>query len=174
MAVAVAGFAVIGFSVYLKRRAKSLESVNQKQFGEPPVFRSLFEPTSEEILALEREEKAAAEANRLEAERRGLAEKAEQAREFRKVWLNSPNRENTVELLRLAAHSENAKIFSEISETVIKVFRDGQIKDLRIENLIQLLESHLRLLPEKERASGVMFWLKQEIASLRQKSTGKN
>ncbi len=174
MVIAVGLSAVIGFSVYLKRRAKSLKSENQKQFREPPVFRSLFEPTSEEILALEREEKAEAEANRHEEARRVLAEKAEKVQEFQKIWQNLPERKNTAELLRMAAESESGKVFSETAENVIKVFRNGRIEDLAFEDLIQLLESHFWLLPNEERTSGVSFWLKQEIASLRQSSAGKN
>lgn len=172
--IAVGVFAVIGFSVYLKRRTKSLKSDNQRQFEEPPVFRSLFEPTREEILALEREEKEQSEVTEREKARRVLTEKAEQMREFQKIWQNLPDRKNTVELFRLAAESESGKVFSEMAENVIKVFRDGRIEDLTIENLIQLLESHFWLLPDKERTSGVSFWLKQEIASLRSQSAGKN
>lgn len=174
MVIAIGVFAVIGFSVYLKRRAKSLKSENQKQFREPPVFRSLFELTNEEILAFEREEKVEAEVNRREEVRRVLAEKAEKARGFQKVWQNLPDRKNTAEMLRLAAESESGKVFSEAAENVIKVFRDGRIEDLAFEDLIRLLESHFWLLPKKERTSGVSFWLKQEIAGLRQSSEGKN
>jgi len=37
--IAVGVAAVVGFSIYLKRRNKSLDAINQKQFNEPPPNR---------------------------------------------------------------------------------------------------------------------------------------
>jgi hypothetical protein len=36
------------------------------------------------------------------------------------------------------------------------------------------LDSHLRILPQQERLSGAIFWLKQEIENLRRKSEAKS
>jgi len=162
--------AVVGFSGYLKRRHKSLETINQKQFEDAPPYRSLFEPTDEEIRALEREEQITTEAQEKEARRKTLFEKSEQVREFEELWRNEPNRQNTVELLRLAAESESAEIFSQTAETVIQVLHHGQAGNLSKKDLADLLDSHLRILPQQERFSGAVFWIKREIENLRRKS----
>jgi len=65
-AVIAAGlFSVLGFAFFLKRRNKSLETTDQKQFGEPPPYRPLFAPTDEEVCLLEREEQSKREAERI-------------------------------------------------------------------------------------------------------------
>ncbi len=171
--IIVGAAAVFGFSFYLKRRAKSLESNNQKQIvGDAPQYRSLFEPDEEEIRFLEREEAAKTEAEKLETARRDLLEKAERVKEFQTIFLENPTRKNIIELLLSAAGSESAKIFGETAESVLKVFRENKIKNLTATDLAGLLESHIGLLSQQERASGAMFWLKQEIERLRRDSEG--
>ena len=165
--IAVGALSVLGFAFYLKRRKKSLETTNPKQFDEPPQYRSLFAPTDEETRALGREEKAKIEAERQESDRQIKFEKAEKVREFERVWRGEPTGQNTVELLRLAAQSESAEIFSQTAENVIQVWRNGQAGDLSKENLADLLDSHLRTLPQQERLSGAIFWIKREIGNLR-------
>jgi hypothetical protein len=166
--------AIVAFSIYLKRRNKSLDTTNQNQFDEPPSYRSLFAPTDEEIHALEREEKLKTEARENEAERRTLLEKSEKAREFEKIWRGEPTKQNTIEFLRLAAASESAEIFSQAAENVIQVCRHEQAGGLSKKDLADLLDSHLRILPQQERFSGAIFWLKQEIENLRRKSEAKS
>jgi len=86
----------LGFSFYLKRRSKSLQTQNQKQFADAPQYRSLFEPDDEEIRALEREETAKVEVEKLETARHGSLEKAERMKEFQATWLENPTRKNSV------------------------------------------------------------------------------
>ncbi len=81
-----------------------------------------------------------------------------------------PTKENTIELFRLAVESESAEIFSQTAENVIQVWRTGKLKSLTANDLAQLAESHLWLLPQEERTLGAVFWLKQEIADLRRKA----
>ncbi|MDQ3133141.1 MAG: hypothetical protein M3Q99_20625, partial [Acidobacteriota bacterium] len=161
---------VLGFAAYLKRRRKSLETTNQEQFNEPPPYRPLFAPTDEEIRALEREEQKKLEAEQKEAEHKVLSEKSEKVRELEKVWRNKPNKQNTIELLRLAAESESAAVFSQTAENVIQVWHNEQTGGLSKKDLADLLDSHLRILPQQERLSGAVFWIKREIENLRRKS----
>lgn len=56
MIIVVGAAAVLGFSFYLKRRTKRLKGENQKQFAEPPPYRSLFEPTEKELENFQKEE----------------------------------------------------------------------------------------------------------------------
>ncbi len=167
-------FSVLGFAFYLKRRNKSLETKNQKQFDDVPPYRPLFAPTDEEISALEREEQAKLEAEQKEAEDKVLSEKSEKVREFEKVWRNEPNKQNTIELLRLAAESESAAVFSQTAENVIQVWHNEQAGGLSKKDLADLLDSHLRILPQQERLSGAVFWIKREIENLRRKSESKS
>ena len=168
--ITVGLFSVLGFAFYLKRRNKSLEIKNQKQFDDVPPYRPLFAPTDEEIRALEREQQAKLEAEQKEAEHKVLSEKSEKAREFEKIWRNEPNKQNTIELLRLAAESESAEVFSQTAENVIQVWHNEQAGGLSKKDLADLLDSHLRILPQQERLSGTLFWIKREIEILRRKS----
>lgn len=170
LVIAVSISAVAGFSIYLTRRtAKSLETRNQRQFDDapPPPYRSLFEPDDEEIRALERAARTKIQTERAEVERNILFEKAERARESEKVWRAEPTRQNTIELLRLAAASESAEIFSQTAENVIQVFRSEQAGGLSKQDLADLLDSHFRTLPQQEKSSGAIFRLKREIENLR-------
>ncbi len=170
MVIVVGTAAVIGFSVYLKRRTKSLKHKNQQQFSELPPHQSLFAPTDEEIRALEREEIAANRAKESEESRRSAAEKIEKVEVCRVNWRTSPDTRKTVELLRLASEAENAGVFSDVADDITKVWRENKIENLTADNLADLLDSHLKTLPQQERTSGAIFVLKQEITKLRESS----
>jgi hypothetical protein len=101
-----------------------------------------------------------------------LEEKAEKISEFEKAWSAAPDRKRTIELLFLAAQSENAKIFSEVSESVLNLWRENRIENLTAHDLADLLDSHFRILPQQERTSGAIFWLKKEIERLRAEVRG--
>lgn len=170
MVIVVSVSTVAGFSIYLKRKNKSLESNNQKQFDDAPPVRSLFEPSDEELRAEKRQAQIKFEAERKETEQKILLEKAKEWREFEQIWRREPTRQNTVGLLRLAAQSDSAEVFSQTAENVIQKFLHEQIGNLTAEDLADLLDSHFRILPQQERISGALFWLKQEIENLRRKS----
>lgn len=165
--------AVVGFSFLHKRRAKSLQT-NKQNLIEPPSYRSLFTPNDAQIRLFEQGDKLKAEAEKTESANRLLRSKAERLREFNKVWVENPNKKNTIELLFLATQTESAKTFSEMVKSVIQVWQTGKLKSLTAADLAQLAESHLWLLPPQERTSGAVFWLKQEIADLRRKSEGNS
>jgi len=130
----------------------------------------LFAPDEEEVRFLEREEAAKIEAEKLETARQTLLDKAEQVKEFQTIFLEDPTRKNIIELLLSAATSESAKTFGETAESVLKLFRENKIKNLTATDLADLLDSHIGLLSQQERASGAAFWLKREIINLRRKS----
>lgn len=56
--IAVGLVSILGFSFYLKRKTKLIGSENQKQFAEPPLYRSLFEPNDAERRALKIEQQS--------------------------------------------------------------------------------------------------------------------
>jgi hypothetical protein len=172
--ITVGLLSVLGFSFYFKRRNKSLQTNDQKQFNDALPYRSLFAPTDEEIRALENREREEIEAKQEEARREKSFQKSEKVREFEKTWRIDPTRRNTIELLRLAATSESAEIFSQTAESVIQVLHHEQTGGLSKKDLAELLDSHLRILPQQERFSGAIFWVKREIENLRRRSEEKS
>ncbi|HVE55685.1 MAG TPA: hypothetical protein VNB22_02590 [Pyrinomonadaceae bacterium] len=166
--VALSAVALLAISAK-RRKFLPLEQNPPKNF-EAENFRPLFQPTHEELRAFEREENARIKAKEAEKVRRILVEKTEKAFEFEKIWRDLPDRKKTIELLFLASESENAKTFSEISENVIQLWRENRIENLTALDLADLLDSHFRTLPQQERTSGALFWLKEEIRNLRRKS----
>jgi hypothetical protein len=162
--------AVAMLAISAKRRKSLPLEQNPPKNLSAENFRPLFQPTEEDMRAFEREENARAEAKKAEEARRILVEKAEKLSEFEKTWRELPDRKKTIELLFLASESESAKTFSEISENVIKLWRENRIENLTALDLADLLDSHFRTLPQQERTSGTGFWLKEEIKNLRTKS----
>ena len=169
MVIVVGAAAVFGFSFYLKRRTKSLDSFNQNQFAESPP-RSLFAPDNEELRTIERENEKLRSAKSAEQERLLKVEKAKAVRLFQEKWQTAPDKKTTAELLRAAAMSESAEIFSETAESVVEMWRANRIENLTAPDLADLLDSRYRLLPEQERTSGAIFWVKREITKLRSRS----
>jgi len=166
--------AVVTIWIFLKTRENRDYLTSQPLKEIEPRSRSLFEPSEEEIRSLEREESVKTEAQNAEEMRRILAGKAERLSEFKEFWKTSPNKRATIQLLALAAQTGSGKIFSDTAENVIQQWQANRIEDLSAEQLAQILDSHFWLLPNEERTPGVSFWLKQEIASLRRSSVGKN
>lgn len=157
--------AVVTITVLLKNRQNpSLD--NPKEFELPP-YRPLFAPDEEEIRAFEREEKVLQTAKIRENERRLAEEKIETVRKFQSEWQAAPDKRKTIELLRLAAQSENGQVFADISAEIIRFSNEDRVKNLSKKDLADLLDSHLRTIPQQERTSGALFWLKEEIAKLR-------
>ena len=167
MVLVVGVTAIAVFYFYIKPRNQLDTSENHKQFDEPLPYRSLFEPTDEQIRVLEREEEQKLQTLENEKAEQVLIEKREKVLAFQNEWMIAPDKRKTVELLRLTTLCENAEIFSQISQSVIKLWRANKIENLTAPDLADLLDSHFRTLPQQERTSGVGFLLKQEIAELR-------
>lgn len=167
MVIAVGAAAVLGFSFYLKRRTHSLAAINRQQFDESPPPRSLFEPDAAELRAIERENEKRISAKTAAQERHSKAEKAKAVRLFLEKWQTAPDKKTTAELLRRAAMSESAEIFSETSESVVEMWRANRIENLNAPDLADLLDSRFRFPPEQERTSGAIFWIKREITKMR-------
>lgn len=170
LTILVVATAVVSIAVLLKaqKNRHTLSSNNLKEI-EPPIYRSLFEPSEAEINAFEREEKAKADAEKREDLERSLAKKAEKVREFQIIWQTLPNKKNTVELLYLASQSESGEVYSTTANEIVEFWKAGKTDDLSAHDLAEILESQFWLLPIEQRTSGVRFGLYQEIAGLRRK-----
>ena len=151
---------------YLKRQdVRSLEE-NSNYDLPAQNFRPLFGPTDEDLRAFEKEEAANAAADERRAIERTDAERETNVRRLRVAWRAMPNRRNTVDLLAAAANIGDADLFSDVSREILKNFRETGIGGLSPTDMAGLLNSHYRLLPQAERSSGALFWLKEEIAEL--------
>ncbi len=164
MVIVVGSAAVFAFSALLKRR-RQLPGSHQSQLDAPPPYRSLFEPTDEELREIETQNRLAAQARKINDWQTAQAVQMNHLRESEQIWRTQTNRQNTVELLRLAAQTDSAEIFSRTAENVIEVCRREQV--LTAQELADLLDSHLQILPQQERTAGASFWLKEEIKRLR-------
>jgi hypothetical protein len=158
--------ALAAFSIFVNRRNSKLLEYNSHKNLAAETFRPLFQPTEEDIRGFELAEKAEIEALKAKEARRILDEKAKNLSEFSIAWNNSPDRKTTSELLLMASQSKSAKKFSEISNNVIKVLRENRIENLSARELAELLDSLFRTLPQQERTSGEIFWLREEIKNL--------
>ena len=160
--VALVSAAVLLISYRLWRENGSAKALNFEDPA-PREFHSLFE---EDLKAFELEEKAKAVSEIERKVKQTIAYRAAAVEQCRAAWKTSPNIQNTIELLALAAQYGKADIFSDTANEVIAVFRKHGIAGLSASKLAELLESHYRLLSAEERSSGELFLLKQAVAEL--------
>ena len=169
LSILISLLAASGMIAFSRRRHPLLEDNPPKNLPDPE-FRPLFEPDAEELRAAKREkdsEIAVAEAAESQAK---LDARINDLAAFRDRWRTAPARSNTIELLYLASQSERGTIYAEVAGEIVKLWKNGQIAGLSADDLSQLLESHYWLLPAQERTSGVIFSVKEEIASLRRRN----
>lgn len=175
LAVVIAAGLLIasGFFFYLKNRGLSASQDQRINLypPDPRVYRPLFAPSESDAVAFERAgEKARqelAEKEKRRAAKQEFMNRMESVNALFRDWAEAPDAKRLGELLQAAAGTESAGFFSEISTNVIQVWNDKKIAGLTAADLAALLDSHLRLLPQQEIASGVLFWLKEDIAALR-------
>lgn len=155
---------------YTNRQSLPSSDTNPYKNLESESLRPLFAPTDADMRAYEREqaerevakERAVAEAMRVEEDAR--------LRRLISAWRTSPDRQNTIDLLVTASNTGEAEIVAEVAEEIIKAFNEQGIGGLSPGQLAALIDSHCRLLPQAERGSGALFWVKEEIANLRSRS----
>jgi hypothetical protein len=177
MVIAAGLLIAFGISFYLNSRQISAPE-DQRYITGTPNLRPLFAPSADDVreqehIAREAEKELGREKER-EAHRQELSEKVARAKDFQAVWQGAPERSSAGELFRLAAMTGSVETYSEISKNVIQIWHDKKIAGLTAAELAGLLDSHLRLLPQQEMASGALFWLKQEIAALRNEAEKNN
>lgn len=175
LAVVIAAGLLIafGFFFYLKNRRLSAPQDQRINLypPDPRIYRPLFAPGESDLLASERAGKKLRQ--ELAGEEKRRAAKQEFMDRMKSVnalftdWTKAPDTKRLGELLAEAASAGSAEYFSEISTNVIQIWHDKKIAGLTAAGLAALLDSHLRLLPQQEIASGALFWLKEEIAALR-------
>ena len=141
--------------------------LSDKQFisaGPPMNARPLFEPTEAELRQ---------NADYIEAKRIAESEYHSNAKNRADVdaalidWRKFRDSKKVVELLRVTAESGLDGDFPRAAQEILDFFRVYGIDGLANDDMVALIDSHIRLLSTQERSSGAIFWLKQEVAKLR-------
>ena len=168
MFILIAVFAVVVLSMLtisiVRRQNRELFENARSQPISGEGLRPLFASTADDLRAAEREESAS---RKRELEEEINAASAAEFQEFIRNWRARPNKQNSLELVRLASEQRNAASFSEVAEEITTFHREFGIDGLSQSELADLLDSHYRLLPPEVRGSGAIFRLKEEIAELR-------
>ena len=155
---------VTGVAVLAKRRIDQdlLESNRPKNLMDTHL-RPLFPADEEEV------RNGDADAVPIEAEPVDDDDEERLAKlaELRQTWGANPNKRNAVGLLKIASECASAAVYSDVVRSVVREFHSGRINGLAAADLADLIETHLWLLPAKEKMSGEGFMVKQEISELR-------
>lgn len=161
--LAILSAASLFYLRYWRQRQAHIDD-QKKYLPEQTDLRPLFAPDKQEIARIER-------MNRNEAEEAAKARiETRLDDEFSRAyneWMASPSRRTTIGLLSVAVEGGRAERFSEAASEILRVHREAGIDGLTDNDMAALLDSHHKLLPVTERGSGALFWIKQEIASLR-------
>lgn len=161
--LAILSAASLFYLRYWRQRQAHID--DQEQYlPEQTDLRPLFLPDKQEIARIER-------ANMREAEEAAKASLETRSNdEFSRAydaWRESPDRKTAIGLLGVAADGGHAERFSTAASEILRVHREAGIDRLTDNDMAALLDSHHMLLPVTERSSGALFWVKQEIATLR-------
>lgn len=80
----------------------------------------------------------------------------------------APSQISTTALLRVAALSDEASVYMDAIEAIIRSYHDGRLpKNYSAGDLVKLFESEYWLLAPEARTSGAGFMLKQQLADVR-------
>jgi hypothetical protein len=89
------------------------------------------------------------------------------AADYMKLWRENPDRRSTVQMLHLAALSDDAATFERAVVAAIDAAHEGRLREIRREELIALVESEYWVLSSAARRTGAGFALKERLAALR-------
>ncbi len=95
-----------------------------------------------------------------------LRANASLTRALLEVWHASPTRDATLDLLRIAALSDEAETFRETVEAVYRRWRAGELRGMKPAELGALFESEYWVLSSDAQRSGAGFVLKQTLAEI--------
>ena len=85
------------------------------------------------------------------------------------VWERDPTRGSTVELLRVAALSDDAATFGRALEAVLRAWEESRLNVLSAGELRSLFDGEYWLLSSEAQRSGAGFALKQKLADARRR-----
>ena len=83
------------------------------------------------------------------------------------TWEARPDRRSTVEMMHIAALSDDPATYQGAVELVVSLWQKGKLIEFRSEDLIELFESQFWMLAPEARRGGAAFALKQKLADVR-------
>jgi hypothetical protein len=101
----------------------------------------------------------------------GLRGSARLAERVIQSWQRAPGRRSTVEMMHMAALSDDAEIYGKAVEHALKAWQDEKLADLKAEDLIALIESQYWEMAAEARSGGAGYALKLKIADARRELT---
>jgi hypothetical protein len=162
--IAVLAILATGFLLhtFVRRQNRSLSApvVRDLQSTE---LRPLFLPDEAQL----KSEAAAAQAREIaRREYSASAERIARVDEALANWRRNRDKATAIAILGVTAADGRDGDFARAANEIIKVFRESGVPGLTSKGLSMVIDSHIRLLPPVERASGAVFWLKEEVARL--------
>jgi hypothetical protein len=87
-------------------------------------------------------------------------------------WKAAPDRRSTIEMLHIAALSDDAATYQKAVEEALGSWHGGRLTGILAEELLALVESEYWILASEARMGGTGFALKQMLADARRKLAG--
>jgi hypothetical protein len=84
-----------------------------------------------------------------------------------RFWKAGPDRRSTVEMMHIAALSDDAVVYQRVVELIIAHWQEGELQEFTPDELIELFESQFWVLAPEARVGGAGFALKRKLASVR-------
>lgn len=97
-------------------------------------------------------------------DQRGNKQLAEQ---LMAIWETAPDRRSTIEMMHIAALSDDAVVYQHAVEVVIAHWQKGELIEFSPEELIELFDSQFWILAPEARSGGAGFALKRKLAGVR-------
>jgi len=98
---------------------------------------------------------------------KGLRSNKQLAERMIEMWKTAPDRRSTVEMLHIAALSDDPATYQQAVELVFAFWKAGKLSELRSEEIVELLESQYWILTPHARRGGAGFTLKRTLAGVR-------
>ncbi len=83
------------------------------------------------------------------------------------LWKAAPDRRSTVEMMHIAALSDDAVVYQRAVELIVAHWQKGELKEFSPDELIELFESQFWILAPEARLGGAGFALKRKLAGVR-------
>lgn len=87
-------------------------------------------------------------------------------------WKTAPDRRATIELLHIAALSDDAATYQSAVETVFEYWRRGRLVDFNSKELLELFVSQFWVIAPEARRRGAGFALKRKLLNIRRELAG--
>ncbi len=97
----------------------------------------------------------------------GLRASVRLAHQVMQSWKLAPDRRSTIEMVHIAALSDDADTYGKAIEMALEAWQNGKLSGLKPEELIMLVESQYWELASEARSGGAGYALKRQIAGVR-------